>query len=292
MLERDKNHPSVIMWSLGNEAGDGENFVKCAEWVRQRDPSRPIHYEQAGQAPHVDLSTPMYAPLEQCEAYCRAEEKKPFAPRRSAEVAIATGITPDAHGEYFLRLRYDLSAATAWDPAGMPIAWDEIPLPWGKRQVPSPAAAGTPATFTEDGAAITLKANGVSAVIDKTRGILTSLRHKDQEWLVAPLHLNFWRPPTNNDEGATHDRQAANNQPPGAARRPAGATAKDRAGPREVIRPEWIKNDFRLPRRGNSHTSRAPLRPPIHQRRSRGIPHAAGLQASPDLNQGGTPIIP
>jgi beta-galactosidase len=84
----------------------------------------------------------------------------------------------------------------------MPIAWDEIALPWGKRTAPAPAASEAPASFAEDATAITLKAKDLTAVIDKTRGILTSVRHKDQEWLVSPLHLNFWRPPTNNDEGA------------------------------------------------------------------------------------------
>ena len=47
MLERDKNHPSVIIWSMGNEAGDGVNFDTCYNWIKQRDPSRPVHYERA-----------------------------------------------------------------------------------------------------------------------------------------------------------------------------------------------------------------------------------------------------
>ena len=125
-----------------------------------------------------------------------------IAPGASAELAIATGHTPAPGSEYFLRTRYDLTAATAWHPAGMPIAWDEIPLPWGKRVAPSPTPSTAAATFSEDAAAITLKAGDVTAMIEKNRGILTSFRRKEQEWLVSPLHLNFWRPPTNNDEGA------------------------------------------------------------------------------------------
>ena len=49
---------------------------------------------------------------------------------------------------------------------------------------------------------ITLKAKDVTAVIDKALGCFTSIKAKDQEWLITPLQLNFWRPPTNNDEGA------------------------------------------------------------------------------------------
>ncbi len=47
MVERDKNHPSVIIWSMGNEAGNGVNFEACYKWIKQRDPSRPVHYERA-----------------------------------------------------------------------------------------------------------------------------------------------------------------------------------------------------------------------------------------------------
>lgn len=47
MVERDKNHPSIIIWSLGNEAGDGPVFEATSKWVRERDPSRPVQYERA-----------------------------------------------------------------------------------------------------------------------------------------------------------------------------------------------------------------------------------------------------
>lgn len=60
MVERDKNHASIVMWSLGNEAGDGVNFVATSAWIHQRDPSRPVMYERAIDRPHVDLITPMY----------------------------------------------------------------------------------------------------------------------------------------------------------------------------------------------------------------------------------------
>ncbi len=61
MVERDKNHPSVIIWSLGNEAGDGVNFEAAYDWIKRRDPSRPVQYEQADLRPHTDIFCPMYA---------------------------------------------------------------------------------------------------------------------------------------------------------------------------------------------------------------------------------------
>ncbi|MCX5060189.1 DUF4981 domain-containing protein [Streptomyces sp. NBC_00201] len=61
-VERDKNHPSVIMWSLGNEAGDGRNLRAMAEWVHRRDPSRPLHYEGDRLGEYTDVHAEMYRP--------------------------------------------------------------------------------------------------------------------------------------------------------------------------------------------------------------------------------------
>jgi len=64
MVERDKNHPSVIIWSLGNEAGDGINFEEAYRWLKKRDPSRPVQYERAGLKDHTDIYCPMYDSIE------------------------------------------------------------------------------------------------------------------------------------------------------------------------------------------------------------------------------------
>ncbi|WP_371572481.1 glycoside hydrolase family 2 TIM barrel-domain containing protein [Streptomyces sp. NBC_01314] len=60
MVERDKNHPSVVMWSLGNEAGHGSNLRAMAEWTRERDPERLIHYEGDDNCDYVDVYSQMY----------------------------------------------------------------------------------------------------------------------------------------------------------------------------------------------------------------------------------------
>lgn len=61
MVERDKNHPSVIIWSLGNEGGNGPNFEATYSWIKQRDSSRPVQYERAGEEWNTDIVCPMYA---------------------------------------------------------------------------------------------------------------------------------------------------------------------------------------------------------------------------------------
>jgi beta-galactosidase len=73
-VERDKNHPSVIMWSLGNESGTGANLAAMAEWVRGRDPGRPIHYEHDRDSTYVDVYSRMYATHAEVDQIGRREE--------------------------------------------------------------------------------------------------------------------------------------------------------------------------------------------------------------------------
>ena len=120
MVERDKNHPCIIMWSLGNEAGDGENFVKCSEWIKQREPSRPVHYEQAGHKPHADLFSPMYATIDGCERYARNEEKKPIDQQRpliQCEYNHAMGNSSGNLADYWKLFRKErlLQGGFIWD---------------------------------------------------------------------------------------------------------------------------------------------------------------------------------
>jgi len=61
MVERDKNHASVIMWSLGNESHTGANLEAMSAWVKERDPGRPVHYEGDWDSGYVDVYSRMYA---------------------------------------------------------------------------------------------------------------------------------------------------------------------------------------------------------------------------------------
>ncbi|MEU7615355.1 glycoside hydrolase family 2 TIM barrel-domain containing protein [Micromonospora rifamycinica] len=110
MVERDKNHPSVIVWSLGNEAGIGVNHGLMADWTRSRDPGRPIHYEGDHECRYVDLYSRMYASHAEVDAIGRrAEPPLPDATldaRRRAmpfilcEYAHAMGNGPGGLSEY------------------------------------------------------------------------------------------------------------------------------------------------------------------------------------------------
>ncbi len=78
MLERDKNHPSVIIWSLGNEAGNGSNFYATYKWIKARDLSRPVQYERAGHEWNTDIYCPMYASVQSLIDYASKKQDKPL----------------------------------------------------------------------------------------------------------------------------------------------------------------------------------------------------------------------
>lgn len=75
MVERDKNHPSIVFWSLGNESGTGENLAAMSAWVHARDPRRPVHYEADFAGSYTDLSSRMYPTLEEVDAVVGASSR-------------------------------------------------------------------------------------------------------------------------------------------------------------------------------------------------------------------------
>ncbi|MCP5535694.1 MAG: DUF4981 domain-containing protein [Akkermansiaceae bacterium] len=121
MAESLKNHASIIMWSMGNEAGDGVNFVTCSKWLRENASVKyPVHYERAGHAAHVDLFTPMYANHQGCINYARNEEKKPLAQQRpliQCEYSHAMGNSSGGLWDYWMIFEKErlLQGGCIWD---------------------------------------------------------------------------------------------------------------------------------------------------------------------------------
>ena len=99
LVEQNKNHVSVIIWSLGNESGMGANIEAMAAWLRQRDPSRPIHYEGAYDHACVDIVSEMYPTVERvAEQAANAEDGRPYF---ICEFAHAMGNAPGNMQEYW-----------------------------------------------------------------------------------------------------------------------------------------------------------------------------------------------
>ena len=80
MVERDKNHPCILFWSMGNEAGGGCNFEVAANAIRARDLSRPIHYERDNRV--TDVYSQMYSRIEELEKYVEENDGRPLLPLR------------------------------------------------------------------------------------------------------------------------------------------------------------------------------------------------------------------
>ena len=97
-VSRNYNHPSIIFWSLGNEAGFGDNFKKCYEWIKAEDPSRAVQYEQAYGNQWTDICCPMYFDYKDCIAYCERQTRKPLI---QCEYAHAMGNSMGGLKEYW-----------------------------------------------------------------------------------------------------------------------------------------------------------------------------------------------
>ena len=102
MVLRDINHPSVIIWSLGNEAGFGPNFEACYHWIKDYDATRPVQYERAGDGECTDIRCPMYASPDWCEKYATSNPTKPLI---QCEYAHAMGNSMGNFKEYWDLIR-------------------------------------------------------------------------------------------------------------------------------------------------------------------------------------------
>ncbi len=95
-VQRDKNHPSIVLWSLGNESHTGANLAAMADWVRERDPSRPVHYEGDADCAYVDVYSRMYATHAEVDKI----GQEPGIPFLQCEYAHAMGNGPGGLAEY------------------------------------------------------------------------------------------------------------------------------------------------------------------------------------------------
>jgi beta-galactosidase len=122
MVERDKNHPSIIFWSLGNEAGTGMNFEQAAAWIRQRDPSRLVSYlgygtigEEHLPNAYVDIYAPMYDDIDKMVGYARDPRYR--QPMIQCEYAHAMGNSLGNLEDYWkvIRAHRKLQGGFVWD---------------------------------------------------------------------------------------------------------------------------------------------------------------------------------
>ena len=127
MVKRDFNHPCVIIWSLGNEAGNGQNFYDCYDWIKAYDPSRPVQYERAlfgwgGKSDYnTDIQCPMYMEPKDCERYLQNADK----PLIQCEYAHAMGNSMGNFKEYWdlVRKYPSYQGGFIWDFVDQALRW-------------------------------------------------------------------------------------------------------------------------------------------------------------------------
>ena len=121
-----RNHPCIIIWSMGNEAGYGQNFERVYDWIKSVDSSRPVQYEQAGQQGKTDIFCPMYYYYRDCENYAKGDNPRPLI---QCEYAHAMGNSMGGFREYWeLVRRYPkYQGGFIWDFADQALL-DKSPL--------------------------------------------------------------------------------------------------------------------------------------------------------------------
>ena len=122
-IQRSFNHPSVIIWSLGNEAGYGPNFEAAYDWIKTEDPSRLVQYEQAGKTGKTDIYCPMYLGYNRSEEYSKDElYQKPLI---QCEYAHAMGNSEGGFKEYWdiIRKYPKYQGGFIWDFVDQSVRW-------------------------------------------------------------------------------------------------------------------------------------------------------------------------
>lgn len=122
MVYRDFNHPSIIVWSMGNEAGNGSNFEECYKWIKAYDPSRPVQYERAEKEWNTDIYCPMYLAPDDCVTYL---ENNPPKPLIQCEYAHAMGNSMGNFKEYMELIREypEYQGGYIWDFVDQALIW-------------------------------------------------------------------------------------------------------------------------------------------------------------------------
>ncbi len=122
-VQRNFNHPSVIVWSLGNEAGYGENFEAAYDWIKNEDASRPVQYEQARADGKTDIFCPMYFSYYHCEEYSRDDSRT--KPLIQCEYAHAMGNSEGGFKEYWdlIRKYPKYQGGFIWDFVDQSLRW-------------------------------------------------------------------------------------------------------------------------------------------------------------------------
>jgi len=140
ILERNKhnvgvnfNHPSVCIWSMGNETIDGPNFTTVFDWIHAEDPSRPVQWERTMKGPNTDIFCPMYSSQEYCQRYVDSSKPEDQRPLIQCEYNHAMGNSSGGFKEYWdiVRQNKRFQGGFIWDFQDQAL-WGNVPENMGK----------------------------------------------------------------------------------------------------------------------------------------------------------------
>ncbi len=140
ILERNKhnvgvnfNHPSVVIWSMGNETVDGPNFTTVFDWIHAEDPSRPVQWERTMKGPNTDIFCPMYSSQKYCQNYVDSDKPEDQRPLIQCEYNHAMGNSSGGFKEYWdiVRQNKRFQGGFIWDFEDQAV-WGRVPEKMGK----------------------------------------------------------------------------------------------------------------------------------------------------------------
>ncbi|KAG8053927.1 hypothetical protein GUJ93_ZPchr0001g29589 [Zizania palustris] len=205
MVERDKNHACIIIWSLGNESSYGPNHSAMSGWVRGRDPTRPIHYEGGGsRTSSTDIVCPMY--MRVWDILKIAKDPSENRPLILCEYSHAMGNSNGNIDAYWMAIdnTFGLQGGFIWD-------WVDQVIALSSSLVSERVGDSV---FIRKNNAWQIKVNSILGTIDSWKSILDLLsniqKHVNEIELMSKGILPcFWRAPTDNDKGGFYAKPYA-----------------------------------------------------------------------------------
>ncbi|MCL2727216.1 MAG: DUF4981 domain-containing protein [Bacteroidales bacterium] len=189
MVERDKNRPSVIIWSMGNEAGNGVNFYTLYRWTKARDASRPIHYERALYEWNTDIYCPMYSTIESIERY--ANDPAMDRPLILCEYAHAMGNSVGNLQDYWDVIeKYDIlqgGCIWEWLDHGLEAKNDKGEVYWAYGGDFGPEGTPSDGNFVIDG--LVFPDRSVKPATEEVRKVYQNIKFRNFDLATSQLEV-------------------------------------------------------------------------------------------------------
>lgn len=189
MVARDRNHPSIIIWSMGNECGNGQVFRDAYSWLKNYDATRPIMFEQAGEQSNTDIVSPMYPEIEDMKRYAR--DTKATRPYIMCEYAHSMGNSTGNFKEYFdiINMAPHMQGGFIWDWADQGIRSTNLA---GRRYWAYGGDLGSGHLYNDEnfsGNGLVAADKSLHPAIHEVKKVYQSINFVDENWKLGKLTI-------------------------------------------------------------------------------------------------------